>query len=56
MKKEVRGVFDFLQCSGVERDMQQGTKEGENQVGSGCCLKWQEKSEHSLQAKNKAEV
>jgi hypothetical protein len=35
MKKEVRGLFDFLQCGGVERDVQQGTKKGES---SGCLV------------------
>jgi hypothetical protein len=26
VKEEVRGVFFFMQCGGVERDVQQGTK------------------------------
>jgi hypothetical protein len=56
MNKEIREVFNFLQFGGAERDMQQGTKKGDNQVGAWCCLKWQERSVHSLQAKNESEV
>jgi hypothetical protein len=51
MNKEIREVFNFLQFGGAERDMQQGTKKGDNQVGAWCCLKWQERSVHHCKPK-----